>query len=1376
MFEQVTQHYGLDSKSRWREAVCVMLLYSEPGISSEAVTKLGRQLAGLFRQDTQLWDVKAKQLAGWVERGLLNVKLLDRTLAYFQNQTSYLQYIKTIKRPLPRIESPGFPGTQWNEFYWKDQTVMLLMQEPDFPAGRDPEFCAKLFREEPGKWKLKMEQFKRWLEKGKNDPLPEYYGTGKNCAECGVFLWDTRSYLKHMKRNHGYKIKEKDKQFLKNEKREKQERREENNSSASTAPDQQDRFDALLASPTRVKPVKVVRQESQVPADSFDRLLSPEPSSSTLPAGSESERTEDSDLDEKIERKVSSRSSTVQSSSVVENRSVVESSSVAETSSVAESSVAPLRRRAANKPEVKDEIVSCPECGYHCLHSKIVQHLKRCTKKAAIAKKKAEPQTKQVKKKPVKKQEILEEKNLKIEPKMSVYDLDIEPEAKKSRESDIVKKVFQKKFQAQKNTFEADELFDEAREVADEDQRSPGQPPLKLRLSRTGGASKDSSFEVSKNNEEEDSDRPPHLSPKPEARRQFRLPSPDQTISTLKDESSDDEGMPEQSDRLRAGFITDSFKPITSTVRPDSTVKEDEYSYLPPPADKPSNEPKLKVKTKAQIKAVIDDNSSLKNKWLESLEKRNKSRGADVTPQQNKIHSELVQLKDKKTLINSKAKSVLTPGSLQHSTPIKESRPVIDSSENELNRRAAKKKKINYKDADDDELVPREAKEPLTKAVIGSEIELDQRSTKKSKINYAADDVNDEEVETINASKQKVKTKAQSKPIIKEYEVKEDGRAAKKKKINYEEVDEQDLTTVKEKPSIPSNKGKTKTVLEEHEIGVDQPAIKKMKVNYEERDNSSELTKTNEPKQKVKTKAQTKFVFEETEKLEQTAGIDLLANSADSKLTDSQAKDGEIVEYHDARPSLRRGKMIPCPICGVEYAIASNLQKHIEKDHFGETERGYYKRKSKEKDKSEPAKKKKKVVEVKHNEDDDDDFLEDLRPVIDNTTAEEKFDSLFGSPEPIAKVVKKVDKNKKSEEKGAEADDEDEKLTEYEIFQKLQLKESKSLKKKTECKVCGMMLPVNTIKRHLLKHEKEKTMENVESVETSKPKNVKKQKPTKKPPAKNKKDTGGQVETKKAPELVTQRSIQDSNDDGRIPCPQCFKMLPANAMKRHLMKHETVSGESDSEQAMLDVSTELQVTPEKKVEEKVTKGRKKIQCEECESMIAPNVYKRHLDKHEKMKDKQKAVIESYAPIEITPKKEYFDYNKSKELTNTSEPENEENSESDDSNNEDEKPPVLIQQKSDFENNSEQSQKSLKEVDKGKNSEEESESENPLESAVRKVVSYRMTPKQALSHYNLTPKVNIPAENKHIEVCYITIHCRFYSTTCLGRRMRTGCGS
>ena len=107
--------------------------------------------------------MKAKQLNSWVDRGLINVKLLDRTLAYFQNQTSYLQYIKTLKRPVPKIESPGFPGTQWSEYYWKDQSVMLLMLETDFPDGKNPDFCASLFREEPGVWKLKMEQFKRFV-------------------------------------------------------------------------------------------------------------------------------------------------------------------------------------------------------------------------------------------------------------------------------------------------------------------------------------------------------------------------------------------------------------------------------------------------------------------------------------------------------------------------------------------------------------------------------------------------------------------------------------------------------------------------------------------------------------------------------------------------------------------------------------------------------------------------------------------------------------------------------------------------------------------------------------------------------------------------------------------------------------------------------------------------------------------------------------------------------------------------------------------------------------------------------------------------------------------------------------------------------------
>ena len=36
--------------------------------------------------------------------------------------------------------------------------------------------------------------------------IPYLSGTGKNCPECGLFLWDARSFLKHMKRNHGVKV------------------------------------------------------------------------------------------------------------------------------------------------------------------------------------------------------------------------------------------------------------------------------------------------------------------------------------------------------------------------------------------------------------------------------------------------------------------------------------------------------------------------------------------------------------------------------------------------------------------------------------------------------------------------------------------------------------------------------------------------------------------------------------------------------------------------------------------------------------------------------------------------------------------------------------------------------------------------------------------------------------------------------------------------------------------------------------------------------------------------------------------------------------------------------------------------------------------
>ena len=79
-------------------------------------------------------------------------------------------------------------------------------------------------------------------------------------------------------------------------------------------------------------------------------------------------------------------------------------------------------------------------------------------------------------------------------------------------------------------------------------------------------------------------------------------------------------------------------------------------------------------------------------------------------------------------------------------------------------------------------------------------------------------------------------------------------------------------------------------------------------------------------------------------------------------------------------------------------------------------------------------------------------------------------------------------------------------------------------------------------------------------------------------------------------------------------------------------------------------------------------------------------------------------------------------------------------------------------------------KDMKEAEKTKNSEEESESENPLETAVRKVVSYRMTPKQALSIYNLTPKVRLAK----LYCCHLKFTFRSCLIIYLVKRIMTEC--
>merc|ERR1712002_20103 len=130
---------------------------------------------------------------------------------------------------------------------------------------------------------------------------------------------------------------------------------------------------------------------------------------------------------------------------------------------------------------------------------------------------------------------------------------------------------------------------------------------------------------------------------------------------------------------------------------------------------------------------------------------------------------------------------------------------------------------------------------------------------------------------------------------------------------------------------------------------------------------------------------------------------------------------------------------------------------------------------------------------------------------------------------------------------------------------------------------------------------------------------------------------------------ISERTNQEKEEfsDERIPCQQCGKMLPKNAMKRHLMKHETVSRESDSEKN-LGRKTVEENNIEEGDDEKPNK-RRKVTCVECGLQCAPNVIKRHLEKHAKMKSMEKSVTQNdiYAPIEITPTKEYWEYEKEK---------------------------------------------------------------------------------------------------------------------------------
>lgn len=320
------------------------------------------------------------------------------------------------------------------------------------------------------------------------------------------------------------------------------------------------------------------------------------------------------------------------------------------------------------------------------------------------------------------------------------------------------------------------------------------------------------------------------------------------------------------------------------------------------------------------------------------------------------------------------------------------------------------------------------------------------------------------------------------------------------------------LEVAPEKPLKSNTETENKSPLDISERCIDKTVNMEIS-NQNEQVSNQENTKADKPI----TRCEDGIVSPSEEPMKELV---LDSSKKNAKSYKSKSEHVESFDVQEGRPSLRRGKMIPCPLCGVEYAIASNLQKHIDKEHSEGDDRSHNKRKSKEK--ADPVRKKKKY---------DDD---------DNSDADANRSDIYEDPSPGPSGVKKDKPTRRSDEvdnileksrtsnmevdldnpvtpASKEKENEEDKLTEYEIFQKLQLKEpSKTGKKKIECKECGLYLPTNTIKRHLLKHEKNAL---------------------------------------KAQALAESSISEKENKEKKVPCPDCDKTFPANSIKKHTAKH-----------------------------------------------------------------------------------------------------------------------------------------------------------------------------------------------------------------------------
>jgi hypothetical protein len=174
----------------------------------------------------------------------------------------------------------------------------------------------------------------------------------------------------------------------------------------------------------------------------------------------------------------------------------------------------------------------------------------------------------------------------------------------------------------------------------------------------------------------------------------------------------------------------------------------------------------------------------------------------------------------------------------------------------------------------------------------------------------------------------------------------------------------------------------------------------------------------------------------------------LAAETTDASAAESSEQPAPVVEPDPATvlPSgrgLSRGRrLLACPLCGAEYALATTLEKHIDRDHREETSTTTTSRRTKRPSRSSdrtPPKKRK----------------------TSSPVGAESSAAALPSSLPAA-AASASEGQEASREGGTERP----KLTEYEIFQSLQLPADRKM---VACTVCGQLVPPNTLKRHLAK-------------------------------------------------------------------------------------------------------------------------------------------------------------------------------------------------------------------------------------------------------------------------------------------------------------------